>query len=169
MQKRLVYEDAEGNCRIVSPDSLFKQEWESEADAIGRLWAAAMPEITEFIACSIDKIPSDTTFREAWKKGDANEPVKIDVDKCISIHRVRLREACQRKIEALGEQLSVAIMEDNLPQQVATKRTKQILATLHNMNLTHCKNDQDVKYSIPKEIHDVWNFYNPVRTPNKYT
>lgn len=163
MHKRIVYEDALGNCRVICPDPQFKQEWEAEDAAIGRLYAAAIPSVTEFFVCDIDEIPSDTTFREAWKKGDVNEPVKIDLDKCIEIHRVRLREACQRKIEALGEQLSIAIMEDNLPQQVATKRTKQILATLHNMNLTHCKNDQDVKYSIPKEIHDVWNFYDPVR------
>lgn len=159
MKYRLIYETEDGYCRIVISDSLFQQEGESDESAMGRLYAKAIPGVIEFIATTHDRIPTDLTFRDAWKKGDKYEPIKIDFEKAISIHRKRLQEACQRKIAQLDDEFKLAVSKSNLPQQVAIRRTQEILQTLHHMNMTHCKTIQDIKFCVPKELHDVWGFY----------
>ena len=163
MLKRIIYEDSEGNCRIICPDPRFKQKWESDDEALGRLYAAAIPDVIEFIVCAIEKIPSDTTFREAWKKGDLNEPIKIDLQKAMVMHRSHIQMAAEEKIKQLNTELDKAIEDDNLPGQVSVRKTKKILRSIHQMDLSHCKNSDDIKYSIPKELYDVWRYYSPVR------
>lgn len=156
----LIYEDDTGYCRIIVPDPQFKQPRESDESSIGRLVALSIPDVIEFIACKKDKIPSDLTFRDAWKKGDKHTPIKIDLDKAILIHRDRIKQACDAKISRLQHELQDAVIRSNLPQQVAIRATIKILGTLSNdMNLTHCKTPNDVKHSVPKELHDVWDFY----------
>jgi len=159
MKYRLLYENAEGRLQIVVPDPKFQQPREDDATCVARLYANALPGITEFIVCLPEDIPQDTTFREAWKKGDKYEPIKVDFIKAISIHRKRLQEACERKIKQLDADLERAKLKSNLPEQVAIKRTQEILATLHEMNLTHCKKIDDIKNAVPKELYDVWNYY----------
>lgn len=155
----IVYEDKKGNCRIVKPHPKFKQEWEDEGEALGRLWASSIPEISTFIVCSLSYIPQDKTFRDAWKKGDEHEPIKIDFQKAISIHRKRIQEAAERKIRQLDADFAQAVERRNLPDQVAVRRTQEILKTIHEMNVTHCKTVNDLKFCVPQVLHDVWNFY----------
>jgi len=162
MKKCLLYEDVHGECRIIVPSSEFKQSWETTENAVGRLCEMALPEVADVLVCDIEKIPTDLTFRRAWKKGDCKDPVKIDLEIAKTIHRDRLRHSCAVKIEELDVQLEVAIENDNLPEQVALKKTKKILRNLHNCDLSHCKTANDIKYSIPKELHDVWVYYKPV-------
>lgn len=157
--KKLIYEDSQGYCRIVSSGDGFQQEWEKEEDAIARLHQSSAPTVTEFIACEADLIPKDRTFRDAWKKGDINEPIKVDFDKAIQIHRERLQKACEAKISRLNSEREIAVEDQDLPKQVAIDRTKKILRNLHQMNLTHCKTPEDIKKSIPRELMDVWIFY----------
>lgn len=156
MDYRIIYDDADGRCRIVTPDDKFQQVTETSESALARLYEVALPGVVEFLVCTPDKIPQDKTFRDAWKKGDKNEPIKVDFDKAISIHRERLQAACERKIAQLNQELEIALENDNLPQQVAIRRTKKILRTLQNANLTHCKTVEDIKNSIPNELKDVW-------------
>lgn len=159
MKHRLLYQNAEGVLKIIVPDAAFQQPKEDDSSAISRIYALSLPGVTEFIVCGCEDIPKDKTFREAWKKGDKSEPVKIDLDKAILIHRDRLQQACKIKISLLDKDLESAKKRSNLPEQVAITKTQEILATMHMANLTHCKTVDELKYSIPKEIHDVWNFY----------
>lgn len=155
----LIYEDDNGYCRIIIPGSKFKQDWETEDMAIGRLYHSSIPDVCEFFACDCQVIPVDTTFRDAWKKGCIEEPIKIDLEKAISIHRERLRQVAQKKIDQLNIELEIATENQNLPQQVSITKTKKILRTIHEMNLTHCKNTEHLKTAIPRELRDVWHFY----------
>lgn len=164
MEWRLVYEDLRGYCRIVVPNDKYRQPKETEENALGRLFLQAIPGVIEFLACKEDKIPQDLTFRDAWKKGDIHEPIKIDFTKAVEIHRERLKEAASQKIFDLSVDLEIALKGNNLPLQVSLRRTSQILTTIHEMNMTHCKTITDVKYCIPRELHDVWNFYVPTRS-----
>lgn len=163
MKKCLIYEDDNGQCRIIVPNPEFKQAWESEQAAIGRLVSITVPDIIELIACTPDKIPTDLTFRDAWRKGNKDNPIRVDLEKAIEIHRGRIKKAADAKIDSLQSELKIATLNQNLPEQVALKATMAILAKIHNLNLTHCKSIEDVKYSIPKELHDVWDFYPPSR------
>lgn len=159
MKKLLVYEDASGYCRIVSPTNDFQGSKECDEEAINRLHQNSIPSVCEFFVVDPEKIPKDRTFRDAWKKGDKDEPVRVDFDMALEIHRKRIQEACEKKISQLNKALEIAIEDDHLPRQVAITRTKKIIRTLHDMNLTHCKTVDDIKNSVPQELHDVWSFY----------
>lgn len=158
-KKCFVYEDKEGYCHILFPKENYK-DTPTDLDITG-FYNSHLSGVSEFFVTEMSKIPQDKTFRDAWKKGDINEPIKIDFHKAIQIHRTRLQEACKRKIAQLDSELERALEDDNLPLQVACRKTKKILRTLHEMDLTHCKTLEDIKNSIPKELHDVWNFYPP--------
>ena len=162
MQYRLVYEDSDGYCKIVVPDPKFQQIRENTDQAVLRLRNAAIPDVVEFFAVLPEFIPDDLTFRDAWKKGDIHEPIKIDFHKAIAIHRQRLKEAALRKIEQLEEEYPAAVKRDNKAEQVAIRRTQEALKKFHEANLTHCKTIEDLKYAIPRELRDVWSAYEPI-------
>lgn len=159
MNRRIIFEDENGRCNIVYPDDGFMSPWEKEEQAISRLFEISVPDVHEFIVCRDEQIPKDLTFRQAWKKGDVNEPIKIDLKKAIQIHRERLFIAAHRKIDKLYEEFDQAVLNKDNPLQVAIRRTIVILQKIHEMNLTHCKNPDDVKISVPKELKEVWSFY----------
>lgn len=159
MKHRLVYEDKNGYCRVIVPTGDFKLSGETEEAAIGRVYALSIPDVVEFIACAPEFIPSDLFFRDAWRKGTVSEPIRIDLEAATIIHRDRLKQAAERKINQLAIHLEMAIENQNTPQQVAITKTRKILRNIHEMNLTHCKTAQDLKNAVPKELHDVWEFY----------
>lgn len=161
MKHVLIYEDANGYCRIVTPNARFQQPNESDQQAILRLFESSIPGVVEFIACDRELLPKDLTFRDAWTKGTAEEPIQISFDKAMAIHRKRLLEASQAKISQLTDQMSIALEKDDLPQSVAIRRTIHILRSLHEANLSHCKTVEDIKRSIPPELFDVWPWYHP--------
>jgi len=98
----------------------------------------------------------------AKSNGTAKEPVTINFDRAVEIHRGRIKDACDKKIEALTKEMAKAFEKSNLPEAVAIGRTTQILRTMaEGMNFSHCKNVHDLKYSIPRELFDVWDFYPP--------
>ena len=161
MEFCLVYEDSEGKCRVITPFEKFQQIRETDESAIYRCAEMSIPGEVEFIKCSPDKIPKDKSFRQAWVRGDINQPVKIDLEKAIGIQRNYLVDACEKKIAQLNLDLEKAIEDDHLPRQVAIRATKKILRNLHEMNLSHCKTVDDIKESVPRELRDVWSYYNP--------
>lgn len=161
MDRFLLYEDETGYLKIIVPNAKYQQPTESASEALSRLAAGHLPDVTMFIVCSPQKVPSNLTFRDAWYLGTVEEPIKIDFSKAIAIHRKRLQHACQKKIDELTKEMAIAFERSNLPQAVAIGRTTQILRNLHEMDLTHCKTIDDIKYSIPRELFDVWDFYPP--------
>ena len=162
MKWRVVYEDEKGNCRVIVPAEDYQRQGETEEEALERLLKAALPIPVNGIVALIvpsEKIPTDFTFRDAWRFGDLEEPVKFDLEVCKRIHRERLKKAIEKKLAQLSDELERAIEDDHLPRQVAAKRTKKIMRTMHEMDLSHCKTPDDVKKTVPKELHDVWSFY----------
>ncbi len=157
----LVYEDDKGTLKIITPNEKFQQINETEASAVYRCAELAIPGEVEFIKCSSDKIPKDKSFRQAWRKGDINEPIKIDLEVALWVQRNYLVDACEKKIAQLNLELEKALEDDHLPAQVAIRATKKILRNLHEMNLSHCKTVDDIQKSVPRELRDVWSYYNP--------
>ena len=159
MNKCLIYQDENNFCRIVIPKHNFMCAFEDEENAVARFAERAIPDVVEFLSCLISMIPDDITFRDAWVKGDASCPIKIDFVKALQIHRDRLQESASIKITHLEIELQQAIKEQHLPRQIALRKTIEILSSIHLMNLTHCKSVEDIKQSVPKELKEVWSFY----------
>lgn len=164
MQYCLIYEDTFGYCRIIMPKGEFWKDVQDKEKAIQYLHSISIPDCVDFIGCLPNAIPQDLTFRDAWKKGDCHEPIKVDFCKALQIHSQRIQEVADRKIEQLNKELEIALENENTPLAVAIRRTKKILRTFGNINLSHCKTIDDIKYTIPKELHDIWTLYNPVRS-----
>lgn len=163
MQYCLVYEDKNGYCKIIQSQGKLWDVCSDEEKAIQRLHSLAIPDCAEFLAIKPDLIPADLIFRDAWEKGDVSEPIKINFVKALAIHRKRIQEVADKKIEQLSREIEIALEEENTPLVVALRRTNKILRTFGEIDLTHCKNVEDIKYSIPKELHDFWDYYNPTR------
>jgi len=163
MQYCLIYEDKAGDCKIIYPEGDLWKVLTDEEKAIQHLRNLAIPDCVEFFAVKPDLVLKDETFRSAWKKGTIEEPIKVDFDKALEIHRHRIQEASEKKITQLSKELEIALENENTPQAVAIRRTIKFLRTFHNLNLTHCKTVEDIKYAIPKELHDVWSFYAPTK------
>lgn len=159
MHRRILYKDKERNLRVIVPSEKFQQPRESEEEALARLVAGYLPDVAEFIVCRPEDIPTDLTWREAWKFGNINSPIEIDLETCIQIHRTRLKTAASRYIDHLNNDLEMAIKKDDLPSQVAIRRTQYLLSSIHLMNLTHCKTPSDLKFAVPRELHEFWAFY----------
>ena len=163
MDRILLYEDTNKYLRIIYPNPKFQQPSETEHQALERLTGSFLPEVTKLIVCRPNKVPSEPFFRDAWRLGDESEPIKFDFALCLEIHRKRIQEAADKKIEQLSKELEIALENENTPQAVAIRRTNKILRTFGNIDLTHCKTIEDIKYSIPRELHDVWSLYPPTR------
>ena len=162
MQLCLIYDDASGFCKIIVPKGDKWASLDSDEAAVRNLHAVAIPDCVEFIACRLELIPTDRTFRQAWRKGTAKEPIVIDFADALAIHRKRLEEACALKVEQLQRDLVLALEKDNLPEVVAIRRTSSIMRNLSvKTDLTHCKTVDDIKWSIPRELFDVWHWYPP--------
>lgn len=154
----LVYE-RDGYCCILNPSPKYQQPGEWDLDAIGRLHANYLPNVVEFFAVKKELLPKDPVFRDAWEKGNVERPIRINLDKCILIHRDRLKQAAMVKIEQLNIELEEAEAKGNTPLCVSIKRTKPILRKMHEMNLSHIKTVEELKFAVPNELKDVWTFY----------
>lgn len=155
----LLYQKEDGSLAILNPSPKYQQPGELDLDAIGRLHAQYLPDILAFIAIKRNKLPADPCFRDAWELGDQNEPIKINLGKCLKVHRQRLQAAADSKIAGLAKELKAAYDKANTPAQVAIQRTIAALSGIGEMNLSHCKTAEELKIAIPKELYDVWNFY----------
>ena len=159
MKHFLVYEDEQSRLRILDLQQHFDGKADTGEEELIQAYRRFLPECGAFIACNKEQIPTDYTFRDAWYKGDLHEPVKVDFQKALAVHRRRLKDAAERKIAQLEAEYEVAVKSQNRPQQVASQRTIEILRSIHDMNMTHCKTINDIKYCVPRELKDVWIFW----------
>lgn len=133
--KRIIYTDASGQLLVVRPvinthtlvdgevvpikESLAEDQ--ALARAMAKLPADAIdPQIVDELA-----IPTDRTFRNAWKAGV--KAVTHDMEKCREIHRTALRQLRAPKLAALDVAFMRALEAGDLLSQKAIAAKKQAL------------------------------------------
>lgn len=138
------------------PAKDYWKPFELEVAAIDRLVQEAIPDVAIFILCRPNDIPTDLTFRAAWRLGTVKCPIIVDFVKAEAIHRQRLKAAATAFMCELDHAYFLAKKSQNLPQQVAIERTKIILKTIHLGNMSHCKTVDDIAAFVPQELLPYW-------------
>jgi hypothetical protein len=103
--KKIIYTRPDGGLSVVHPAPNAKKEDESEDQFIERLVQKDVPaDATNVRVVEAAAIPSDRSFRDAWK--DEAGAIAVDMPKAREIHRNALRRLRKPKLEALDiEQL----------------------------------------------------------------
>lgn len=96
MDKVIVFKTGERGCGIICPNAKYLKDTTIEAVAKKDVPAGAEYRIT-----TVDKIPSDRTYRSAWTDENKTDTVDIDVEKARPIHMEKIRKVRDRKLEAL--------------------------------------------------------------------
>lgn len=108
MTQRIIYTNENGGVSVVVPAPNYKgtmQELQSQLEARGNLVTTGTPEIV-----SVDDIPADRTFRNAWEHDTTASPNKIGLklDKAVGISLERVREKRDAALLELDKQYTIA-------------------------------------------------------------
>lgn len=71
MNKRILYTNSQGGLSVIIPAPDAQLHGESEADFLARLAAQVVPAGVAFDVVDVTAVPSDRTFRNAWRKQGA--------------------------------------------------------------------------------------------------
>lgn len=100
MAKRIIYTpEGRATAAVVYPILSAKLEYETEDEFVERIMAKDVPAGTNATIVDESDIPSDNTFRDAWRCADGK--VVHDMTHAREIHRDRIREARAPLLAAL--------------------------------------------------------------------
>lgn len=158
--------DAAGNYIAVSakplPVDRFMRRWpvagvtaqwaETEDEFISRVAAKSVPaDASNVQIVEPDVIPTDRTFRNAWKP-DAGAVV-VDMVKAVAIHKDRLREIRAPKLAALDAEYMMAMEQnDTARMQIVAARKQALRDVTADPSLTAAKTPEELKAAIPEAL-----------------
>jgi hypothetical protein len=105
MTKRIIYTRADGGVSVLNPAPNGRRENESDSDWLARIIAKDVPQdATGVRIVDESEIPTDRTFRNAWKAD--GESLVTDMARAREIHMARIRDARNKELSRLDiEQL----------------------------------------------------------------
>jgi hypothetical protein len=95
MNKRILYTNPEGGVSVIVPAPDAQLEGETEGDFIARVAAGAVPEGVPFSIVDGSEVPSDRTFRNAWRKSGAAVTHDMPAAKAIAHDKRRAARAAE--------------------------------------------------------------------------
>lgn len=97
-ERKLVLSEAEVASQVQQIVEEMKKAW------LQKIIETDIPEsATNIKIVDVSSIPSDRTFRGAWEKGDAVEPVKVNMPKARTIHMGRIRVSRDKRLNELDK------------------------------------------------------------------
>ena len=130
---RIIYPQPGGPIAVILPVQIDRHPGESEQDALLRHARQLLPEGTPLAVVTVDALPKDRSWRNAWATafpaGDDGKPVQvtIDVDLAREVHRGRLRAARAPLLAELDTAFLRAIEAGDPAAQAAIASRKQAL------------------------------------------
>lgn len=138
-------EDGRAKVVIPSPEALRR------GVSLSDIAAKAIPKEIPYRITTLDKLPKDREFRNAWTDKLPTESVDVDIDKAKEIHVGRLRKIRDKKLEKLDLELMRALEDDDKVKLKEIKAKKQALRDMPaNLNLKNINNPDDLKLVKPK-------------------
>jgi hypothetical protein len=110
MNKRILYTNAEGGLSVVIPAPADQRPGESEADFLARVALLAVPEGVAFEIVPVAVIPSDRTFRNAWRA--SGKTVVHDMPAAREIAHTMRRAARDKEMAPLDIQATIPAMAE---------------------------------------------------------
>ena len=117
--KKIIFTRADGGLSVVHPviNTHPVPEDITEQQALERAFARLPAEAIDPQIVDESAIPSDRTFRAAWKA--VGKSIEHDMDKCREIHKTKLRELRSPKFEPIERAQRTALVNGD----TATART----------------------------------------------
>jgi hypothetical protein len=144
---RIVFKNADGSCGVIIPAPRYVQESLARLCAtytqagiavpdnledlvISAIALQAVPEGREYRITTVDNLPSDDTFREAWTDDNDTDTVDVDMPRARAVLLSRIRAARGVKFAQLGfpVRLHTSVEEAIVPQE-----TRDILQALRDI------------------------------------
>lgn len=165
MDKIIIVKNQGGGCSIVHPaPAMFDKasatrallqsrglDFNSEQEILDYIIARNVPEGCEHRIATIDKLPSDRVFRDAWTDENPSETVDIDMQKARAIHMDRLRLKRNDKLKLLDVEYIKAMESDDNSAKNAIKALKQQLRDLPTAyDLGTASTPEELKLMIPE-------------------
>lgn len=148
-RRRIVYQRPDGGVSVVVPSPRYvaqlMAEGMSEAEAIAAVRAKDVPpDATDVAEADQDDIPTDRTFRDAWRR-DGTRPIRVDMPAARQIHRQRLEQRAAERARVLREQYLEADEDGD------TARAQQIRQRVRGMRQRIAALDLDAAQT-PEEL-----------------
>lgn len=122
MNKRITYASPDGGVCIVIPAPQARLADESEGAFLARIAAKDVPAGVTFEVKDVSEIPTDRTFRGAWKPD-----MTVDMSKARNIHRDALRAQRAPRLAALDVAYQRADESGDAATKAAIRAEKQML------------------------------------------
>lgn len=153
MSKVVVYQNADGNTVIVHPSPSLIARLGGIDEAIAALQSRADCVPPTAAAVSVRgkaEIPTDWTFRNAWKPD-----LTVDMPKARTIHQDRINRARDEKLKELTEKWSAETARGNTGQANALRAQINALdAAIAGVNVAQAATPDDLKAIWPDEVAD---------------
>lgn len=122
--KKIAYTKPDGGLSVMIPvfNTFGEAEGFTEADAEQRAWDTLPKDAIEPRFVTDADIPTDRTFRNAWKND-----LTVDMVKAREIHKDHLRRLRKPKMEALDVEFMRAVERGDAVAQAAIAAKKQAL------------------------------------------
>ena len=157
--KKIIYTDSESRLWIVGPvinthtlvDGKVVQipEIIAEEQALQRALAKIPQGAIDIQIVDESVIPTDRTFRNAWKAG--NGVVEHDMEKCRELHRERLRDLRKPKLDALDVDFMRAL-ESGAPTGAITAKKQALRDVTSDSRLDAAQTVEELKLVIPSAL-----------------
>jgi hypothetical protein len=155
----IIFKKPEGGCGIIYPSlkTVFYKEVEEEGKIILIQYIPTIEEIAEkdvpkgceYRIATIDKLPKDRYFRNAWTDDLNTNTVDVDMEKAREIHMDNIRKERNAKFMEMGFPVK---LDEDLEKAIIPKETRNKLQTLRDI-------PQQIDLSIastPAELKAIW-------------
>ena len=148
MDKRIVYNNPDGSTCVVIPSPNSKL-------SIEQIAIKDVPQGTTYSIVDKANIPSDRSYRNAWKFDHNQKKMDHDMAKAKEIHKEKLRVLRAPKLAALDIEYQKADEENNgqLKKQIADKK-KALRDVTSDPSIEAAKNIEELKLAIPDALKD---------------
>lgn len=130
----------------------LNRKFKNEKEYVSFLKARIVPDTAaNVLICDVVDIPTDLTFRDAWKRGAL--PVEINMPKARDIHMDHIREAREPELARLDKEWMRATGQKNTIEADEIEARRQHLRDLpQTLDLTTAKTPERLKTLWPKEL-----------------
>lgn len=146
--KRVLFTNPDGSLSIFNPAWKDRQPGESEDEQLARAMKKAIPSTATNIQI-IDKtlVPTDKSFRDAWKAGEGK--IDFDMGKCREIHKGKMRLERVKRLTALDVEYLRADERGDAAAKAQIAAKKQALRDVTS-------DPAIASASTPEELKAVW-------------
>ncbi len=146
---RIVFRNIDGSCGVITPapDALTFMSIEEIAKK-------DVPEGCNYRISTIDKLPANRLFRDAWTDENATDTVDIDMQKARAIHLCRLRVVRNAKLRALDLEYIKADEKSDTNKKTDIANLKQALRDLpETLDLSTAQTPEQLTAIMPEILN----------------